>query len=127
MGTEERPDGGLTDQAAQDVASFVAEDARLVCLSMEVEAFLWAGGNPGSFADWLLRTPDDRAAFVDAGKRVAAQKAIWTGLASLGPLAAAEIAEQFGDNGDMKCRVAVSQLCEIVAGELKRQAKETGK
>lgn len=100
-----------------------SEDAQLVTLSMEAEAFLWAGGAITSFEDWTRLKPVERAAFVDAGKRVAAQKAIWTGLASLGPAAAAEIAEQFGDDGDMKCRIAVAQLCEIVAAKVRQEAK----
>jgi hypothetical protein len=119
MGPEERPDGGVA-------AAAEAEDFRLLMLSLEAEAFFWAGGTVGSYKDWLQLGTVEKAAFVDAGKRVAAQKAIWSGLASMGPVAAAEIAEQFGDQGDMKCRVAVSQLCEIIAGELKRKAKEAG-
>jgi hypothetical protein len=59
-------------------------------LTAAAEGYLWAGGAVDARL-WESCRPEERAALIAAGRRVAAIKAAWVGRASQGEIATAEV------------------------------------
>ena len=72
------------------------------------EAFLRAGGSI-ALAEWASLNDMSRAALVDAGNRIATERAVMCGLASLGPDQAAKVM-QSADGGATRIRLALERV-----------------
>ena len=94
----------------------------LVALSESFELFLRAGGHI-TYTEWNDIPPEARGALVAAGDRLAVEKAVQYGVASLSPDSAAELLAPY-DGGAMKVSLALERANREIIARLKKHAIE---
>jgi hypothetical protein len=85
-------------------------DDAILAMSIQAELFIRAGGRL-TWAEWKALDAEWRAAFADAGDRVADSRAVSAGWASQGPDQAAQVAEPH-DGGALRLRLALSRVAD---------------
>lgn len=84
--------------ALPSVEAIQAEDRVVAAMILEARAFLGAGGVL-SWRDWREMDDSERAAFVEAGKTLAAERAAQTGIASQSLAGAIQVGSE-ADGGE---------------------------
>lgn len=105
-------------QAGYAVSSEEPSREAMVVMSRDAEAFMRAGGWI-SWDKWRSLSPESRSAWIDAGNRIAVERAVLSGLASSDRAAAMSMLESL-DDGKTKVRRVLSEAVEALVRRLDR-------